>query len=128
MFRNLMGASVIMLVAGFFGESGAMDSVIELDAMIWWIIGMAGWGYILYAIWAGDVKEASESGSEGVQFAFTSMRLIVTVGWSIYPIGYFLGTGDNPDLDSLNILYNIADLVNKTAFGMMVWYAAKMDS
>ena len=128
MFRNLMGASVIMLVAGFFGESGAMDSVIELDAMIWWVIGMAGWGYILYAIWAGDVKEASESGSEGVQFAFTSMRLIVTFGWAIYPIGYFLGTGDNPDLDSLNILYNIADLVNKTAFGMMVWYAAKMDS
>ena len=128
MFRNLMGASVIMLVAGFFGESGAMDSVIELDATIWWVIGMAGWGYILYAIWAGDVKEASESGSEGVQFAFTSMRLIVTVGWAIYPIGYILGTGDDPDLDSLNILYNIADLVNKTAFGMMVWYAAKMDS
>ena len=128
MFRNLMGASVIMLVAGFFGESGAMDSVIELDAIIWWIIGMAGWGYILYAIWAGDVKEASESGSEGVQFAFTSMRLIVTVGWAIYPLGYVLGTGDDPDLDSLNILYNIADLVNKTAFGMMVWYAAKMDS
>ncbi|MBR50021.1 MAG: biphenyl 2,3-dioxygenase, partial [Euryarchaeota archaeon] len=26
-----------------------------------------------------------------------------------------------------NILYNIADLVNKTAFGMMIWYAAKHD-
>ena len=29
MFRNLMAASIVMLVAGFFGESGAMDSVIE---------------------------------------------------------------------------------------------------
>jgi len=28
----------------------------------------------------------------------------------------------------MNIIYNIADLVNKTAFGMMVWYAATMDS
>ena len=27
----------------------------------------------------------------------------------------------------MNILYNIADLVNKTAFGMMIWYAAKHD-
>ena len=28
----------------------------------------------------------------------------------------------------MNIIYNLADLVNKTAFGMMVWYAATMDT
>ena len=56
------------------------------------------------------------------------MALILTVGWAIYPIGYFLGTGDDPNNDALNILYNIADVVNKTAFGLMVWYAATMDT
>jgi len=126
MFRNLMAASIVMLVAGFFGESGAMDSTLDLGSTVWWLIGMAGWGYILFALWKGDVKQASASASEGVQFAFTSMRWIVTVGWAIYPIGYMMGSADN--LDDMNILYNIADLVNKTAFGMMVWYAAKMDS
>jgi hypothetical protein len=35
---------------------------------------------------------------------------------------------DGFNADDMNIIYNIADLVNKTAFGMMVWYAAKMDS
>ena len=125
MFRNLMVASIVMLVAGFFGESGAMDSTIELGSTVWFIIGMAGWGYILYALWQGDVKQASESGSDGVKFAFGAMRMIVTVGWAIYPVGYLIGA-DN--LDAMNIIYNIADLVNKTAFGMMVWYAAKMDS
>ena len=91
---------------------------------------MAGWGYILYALWAGDVKEASETGSEGVKFAFDAMRLIVTVGWAIYPLGYMMGNDmlDGFNADDMNIIYNIADLVNKTAFGMMVWYAAKMDS
>jgi len=130
MFRNLMAASLVMLVAGFFGESGAMDSVVDLGATVWWIIGMAGWGYILYALWQGDVKEASASGSDGVQFAFTSMRWIVTVGWAIYPIGYMMGNDmiSGFDVDDMNIIYNIADLVNKTAFGMMVWYAATMDS
>ena len=31
-------------------------------------------------------------------------------------------------VDNLNVLYNIADVINKTAFGMMVWYAATMDT
>ena len=130
MFRNLMAASIVMLVAGFFGESGAWDLFGGSSTEIWWVIGMAGWVYILYALWAGDVKEASESGSDGVQFAFTSMRWIVSVGWAIYPIGYMMGNDmlDGFNADDMNIIYNIADLVNKTAFGMMVWYAAKMDS
>lgn len=130
MFRNLMAASIVMLVAGFFGESGAWDLFGGSSTEIWWVIGMAGWGYILYALWAGDVKEASESGSDGVKFAFTSMRWIVSVGWAIYPIGYMMGNDmlDGFNADDMNIIYNIADLVNKTAFGMMVWYAAKMDS
>ena len=129
MFRNLMAASIVMLVAGFFGESGAMDSTIDLSAEIWWVIGMAGWGYILYELWSGDVKEASETGSPSVQYAFNAMRMIVTVGWAIYPIGYLMGAGtiDGMGTDDMNILYNIADLVNKGAFGMMIWYAAKME-
>ncbi len=130
MFRNLMAASLVMLVAGFFGESGAMDSVIDLSAEIWWVIGMAGWGYILYELWKGDVEAAAASGSDSVKFAFNSMRLIVTVGWAIYPIGYLMGAGtiDGMGTDDMNILYNIADLVNKGAFGMMIWYAAKNDA
>ena len=129
MFRNLMVASIVMLVAGFFGESGAMDGTLELSATVWWVIGMLGWGYILYELWSGDVKEASESGSPGVQYAFNAMRMIVTVGWAIYPIGYLMGAGtiDGMGADDMNILYNVADLVNKGAFGMMIWYAAKHD-
>ncbi|MBJ28732.1 MAG: hypothetical protein CMB61_01565 [Euryarchaeota archaeon] len=130
MFRNLMGASIVMLVAGFFGESGAWELFGDSSTEIWFVIGLSGWGYILYALWQGDVKDASESASEGVKFAFDAMRLIVTVGWAIYPLGYMMGNDmiSGMGTDDMNILYNIADLVNKTAFGMMVWYAAKMDS
>ena len=129
MFRNLMGASIVMLVAGFFGESGAMDGTLELSSTVWWFIGMLGWGYIIYELWSGDVKEAAASGSPGVQFAFESMRMIVTFGWAIYPIGYLMGAGTIGGMgtDDMNILYNVADLVNKGAFGMMIWYAAKHD-
>ena len=42
MFRNLMGASIVMLVAGFFGESGAWDVFGDMSTEIWWVIGMDG--------------------------------------------------------------------------------------
>ena len=32
MFRNLMAASIVMLVAGFFGESGAMGASLDLSS------------------------------------------------------------------------------------------------
>jgi sensory rhodopsin len=31
-------------------------------------------------------------------------------------------------IDSLNIVYNLADLVNKIAFGVAIWLAATRDS
>ena len=85
------------------------------------------WLYIIYEIWAGEAKEKVSETSEGTQFAFKAMALILTFGWAIYPLGYYLGM-DSGASDNLNILYNIADVVNKTAFGLMVWYAATMDS
>ena len=129
MFRNLFGASIVMLVAGFFGEAMSGDGQ-TFDGMelVWFAVGMAAYIYILFEINRGSVLEAAMTTSESTQFAFNAMRGIVTIGWLIYPIGYFLGTGDDPDTDALNTLYNIADLVNKTAFGMMIWYAAVKDS
>ena len=67
----------------------------------------------------------------GGQFAFNTLKLIVTVGWAIYPIGYFLGYlsgSETTDFGTVNIVYNVADLVNKTAFGLAIWVGATMDS
>ena len=51
--------------------------------------------------------------------------MIVTVGWAIYPLGYVFGylTG-GVDADSLNVVYNLADFINKIAFGLVIWAAA----
>ena len=130
MFRNLMVASIVMLVAGFFGETGSWELFGESSYIVWWVIGMAGWVYIIWEIFRGSINEAAKTASESVQFAFNSMRWIVLVGWAIYPLGYMMGNDmiSGFDMSDMNIIYNIADLVNKTAFGMMVWYAATMDT
>ena len=113
-----------MLVFGFLGEAGLMNSTIAF------IPGMAGWLYILYEIFSGEAASLSVSSKNpGGQFAFNTLRIIVTAGWAIYPIGYFLGyLAGGTDMDMVNIIYNVADLVNKTAFGLAIWAGARMDS
>ena len=124
LFWRLLGASLVMLVFGFLGEAGL------LDATLGFVVGMAGWIYIIYEVFSGEAsKLAASSGNKGGIFAFNTLRLILTAGWFIYPVGYFLGyLGGGADSNTVNIIYNIADLVNKTAFGLAIWAGAKMDS
>ena len=124
LFWKLLGASLVMLIFGFFGETGI------LDASLGFAIGMAAWIYIIYEVFTGEASKLSQaSNNKGGQFAFNSLRLILTIGWAIYPIGYFVGyLGGGSDLGTVNIIYNIADLVNKTAFGLVIWAGATMDS
>jgi bacteriorhodopsin len=122
LFWKLMVASLVMLVFGFLGELGAMS---------YWpafAIGMAGWLYIIYEIFAGEASQISAAnGTAASQTAFNALRLIVTVGWAIYPIGYILGAGEG-GAAGLNLIYNLADFVNKIAFGVVIWVAATSSS
>ena len=120
MFWRLLLGSVVMLVGGYLGEAG------YINATLGFIIGMAGWVYILYEVFSGEAgKAAAKSGNKSLVTAFGAMRMIVTVGWAIYPLGYVFGylTG-GVDANSLNVVYNLADFVNKIAFGLVIWAAA----
>ncbi|MDP7194885.1 MAG: bacteriorhodopsin, partial [SAR202 cluster bacterium] len=48
---------------------------------------------------------------------------------SVYPLGYMFGylTG-GIDANSLNVIYNAADLINKITFGLIIWAAAMQQS
>jgi len=120
MFWRLLIGSVVMLLGGYLGEAGYINS------MLGFIIGMAGWIYILYEIFSGEAgKAAAKSGNKALVTAFGAMRMIVTVGWAIYPLGYVFGylTG-GVDASALNVIYNLADFINKIAFGLIIWAAA----
>ena len=126
-FWRLSIGTLVMLVGGYLGEAGYMNVTVGF------VIGMAGWAYILYEIFLGEAGQvASEQAPESVQSAFVTMRWIVTIGWAIYPIGYFMGyfTGAEPEAsaNSLNIIYNLADVVNKIAFGVIIWNVAVTES
>ena len=126
-FWRLMVGTLVMLVGGYVGEAGYMA---VLPAFI---IGMVGWAYILYEIFMGEASKINaNSAPASVQSAFNTMRLIVTIGWAIYPLGYFFGylTGSSPanSANALNIIYNLADVLNKIAFGLIIWTVAVKES
>ena len=119
-FWRLLIGSLVMLCGGYLGEAG------YINATLGFVIGMAGWVYILYEVFSGEAgKAAAKSGNKALVTAFSAMRMIVTVGWAIYPLGYVFGylTG-GVDANSLNVVYNLADFINKIAFGLVIWAAA----
>jgi len=119
-FWRLLIGSIVMLSAGYLGEAG------YINEMLGFIVGIAGWIYILYEVFSGEAgKVAAKSGNKALVTAFSAMRMIVTIGWAIYPLGYVFGylTG-GVDANSLNVIYNLADFINKIAFGLVIWAAA----
>ena len=123
-FWRILIGSLVMLVGGYLGEAGF------INPMLGFIIGMAGWIYILYEIFSGEAgKAVAKSGNKSLVTAFSALRMIVTVGWAIYPLGYVFGylTG-GIDANSLNVIYNLADFVNKIAFGLIIWSCAVANS
>ena len=123
-FWRLLIGSLVMLIGGYMGEAGYINSLLGF------IIGMAGWLYILYEVFSGEAgKAAAKSGNKGLVTAFSAMRMIVTIGWAIYPLGYIFGylTG-GVDENSLNVIYNLADFINKIAFGLVIWAAAMQNT
>lgn len=123
-FWRLLIGTLVMLIGGFMGEAGYIPPTIGF------IVGMAGWIYILYEVFAGEAAQANTSSNSPAQSsAFNAMKWIVSIGWSIYPIGYFLGyLAGGTDGATLNAVYNLADFVNKIAFGLVIWAAASSES
>ena len=119
-FWRLLIGSLIMIIGGYLGEAE------YVSRMLGFVIGMGGWIYILYEIFSGEAgRAAAKSGSKPFATAFSALRMIVTVGWAIYPLGYIFGyLIDSVDGESLNVIYNLADFINKIAFGLIIWAAA----
>ena len=134
--RKLFWASVVMLVTGYFGESGVTG---VLDAQSWGAIAGLAYFWMAYEVGcltifggpSGEVGNALAKADGKIPAAGRMLQWFVLVGWSIYPLGYMLGTdgwysGALAGLPlNMDIVYNIGDAINKIGFGMAVWSAAK---
>ena len=121
-FWRLLVGTLVMVIGGYLGEAGM------IPVLLGFIIGMIGWAVIIWEIFRGEASQAAAS-NESVSSAFNAMRLIVLIGWAIYPLGYVFGLMmGSVDANTLNWIYNLADFVNKILFGLIIWNAAVKDT
>lgn len=121
---KLILASLVMLITGFIGETSGIDNNI-----MWGVLSTLGYLYIVYEVFAGDVaKLAKESKSEALSNAMFLLKIFITLGWSIYPIGYMVLPGNLLsgmfEVSSIDLFYNVADAINKIGFGLVIYSVA----
>jgi bacteriorhodopsin len=124
-FWHLLGGTTVMLIFGYMGETGYMGVGPAFA------LSMAAWIYVIWYIMKGEASQVNASlANANVQKAYKTMTFLVTVGWAIYPLGYFMGylMGGPVNDGTMNLIYNLADFWNKIGFGVVIWAAAVADS
>jgi bacteriorhodopsin len=116
-----------MIGTGYFGET-SINQADGATALGWimFAVSMSAWFYILYLLYT-NVSEAARTESDAIRDGLKSMRNFILLGWAIYPLGYFvtLFAGGVEVQVVRELVYNIADLVNKVGFGLVAVMAAK---
>jgi sensory rhodopsin len=122
----LIGADLAMIVFGFFGELYANQPGKEFET--WTLFGLSclAWLLLLYIVY-GILTEVARDKVLPVRNAFLKMRLFITIGWSIYPIGFIIGALSDADVARVlrELIYNFSDLINKVGLGLVAVLAAK---
>jgi sensory rhodopsin len=132
---KLIFASVLMLVTGYIGEALHPE---ESVSWVWGLVSGLAYFYIVYLVWAGDVKKLASASSPAVNKAVKTLGWFVLVGWAIYPLGYILGTkgglfGMELVTDraaakaAMDIVYNIGDAINKIGFGLVIYALSRSE-
>jgi bacteriorhodopsin len=130
---KLIFASLVMLVTGYAGE--VLDAS---NSVMWGVLSGAAYFYIAYLVWFGEVAKLAQTAGPQVAKATRILAWFVLVGWAIYPLGYILGTPgglfgmtfvSSPEAGeaAMDIVYNIADAVNKIGFGLVIYALSRSE-
>ncbi len=124
LFWRMMVAAVLMQLARYMGEAGLLHPTLGF------LIGLLLWLYVLGELYFGRLSEINaQSGSDPVRLGYFWLRLIVTIGWALYQLGYLVARdGTGADQAVLMSIYNFADLINQIAFVLAILATAVKDS
>tara|TARA_B100000767_G_scaffold162288_1_gene152315 strand:- start:757 stop:1134 length:378 start_codon:yes stop_codon:yes gene_type:complete len=120
-----------MLVCGYVGE--AFSDGTTGHSVLWGVLSTIGYLYIAYTVWFGEVAQLAEkSNSDAIKKGVKYLAWFVLVGWSIYPLGYMCMPGgwlaNALEPGARDVLYNLADAINKIGFGLVVYAVAIAES
>lgn len=130
LMAQLLIADVIMIATGYVGEVSINSGLLPTVAgWIFYSIGMLAFAYILFVLYATMSAAQAQLPPERAR-AIGTLKIFIAIGWMIYPLGFFvtlIGEGGSPGLVR-ELIYNVADVVNKVGFCMIAVAAAKSAS
>jgi len=121
-FWRLASAALLMVFGRWLGDAGFFDE--SLGA----ILSIGFWLYILGELYFGAIPDRIRESARPVRLGFFWIRLMITLGWAVYPILHFvdtvIGVGQAP---AIIVLYSTFDIVNLVIPSLIVVAVAGQD-
>lgn len=124
--------SLFMMVGGYIGQleiDQALADGTTPSNIHWFFFAQGCVGYLTVFLIVGTpftgaygIDDAKIS-EDAIRTTMGRLRRLILIGWIIYPAGYILGAVEAGGEDGsalMMLVYNIADLVNKLAFVIIV--------
>lgn len=130
LMTKLIVADVIMIVTGYVGETSINAGLFPTTVgWIFYAVGCLAFVYIVFTLYASMSAAEAQLPADRAA-AVRTLKIFVAVGWLIYPLGFFItliGDGVGAAL-TRELIYNVADIVNKVGFCIIAVRAAKAAS
>ncbi|MEM6794739.1 MAG: bacteriorhodopsin [Acidobacteriota bacterium] len=128
MLVTLVFADVVMIVTGYAGETAINQAEGGISGLgIWmFIAACVAWLFIIYILYT-VVSSAAVDKLQPIQEGLNRLKLFIVIGWAVYPLGYLVsmfGLGFEGQL-ARELIYNVADVINKVGFGLVALFAAR---
>ncbi|VDS07873.1 Blue-light absorbing proteorhodopsin precursor [Paracoccus haematequi] len=121
-FWRMTGAALLMVFARWLGDASFFNPTLGV------LLSIGFWLYILGEMYFGAMPGAIRKSSRAVRLGFFWIRLLMTIGWAIWPILHFvdvvIGAGQ---ASGVVVLYSLADIVNLIIPAMIVLAVAGQD-
>ena len=124
--------SLFMMVGGYIGQleiDQALADGTTPSSIHWFFFAQGCVGYLTVFLIVGTPFtgaygiDDSKIAEDAIRTTMGRLRRLILIGWIIYPVGYILGAVEAGGEDGsalMMLVYNIADLVNKLAFVIIV--------
>lgn len=116
---KLMVFDILMILFGFFGEISIGNNTLHYGLFAG---GIICWLFILYLLLSATRNLPDRFPAE-VKKCIKVMVAFVSIGWTIYPLGYILPSFGLPQ-DIRELVYNVGDVINKVGLALVVYIAA----
>ena len=108
-FWRMTVAALLMVFSRYLGDAGFFNPTLGV------LLSIGFWLYILGEMYFGAMPDIIRKSDRAVRLGYFWIRLIMTIGWAIYPILHFvdlvIGSGQAAGVVALYTLFDLINLI-----------------